>query len=872
MSEEREDGTPAEVERDVRDEVSFHLESAVRDLMAAGMTAESARVEALRRFGSVNGVRRRLHAIGRRRARRRRLTGWVKELGQDAAFAVRNLLRNPLFGVSMVAILALGVAVNAAVFRVIDGALLRPLPFPDGDRLVRVFAGDDLENRVPMSVPEYRDWVREVDVSVASVAFYQTGRTLLESGAEPRPIGVGVIEGDVMGVVGMPAVIGRSITTVDIRRGERVAMLGEVAWRTRFDGRTSVLGESVSFPGETYTIIGVMPSEARLAVQSGSVDVWIPLVDAEWMVRGTHFIHVAARLRPDLSLEAARASVDATMQSLIDAGTTDHGMQMLSIREQTVAASRPTLLAMSGAVAFVLLIVCANLANLFYAHALGRTQEFAVRASLGAASGRLVRQVLTEGAVVGLAGGVAGLVASRFLAGVVAASAGGAARLTATSMTDVRVAAFALGAAVLAGALVGAWPAVRSGRARLGERIGHGARTIGDRRSWRRRHWLVGAEIALSVVLLAGATLMVRSVSRLLDRDPGFDASGVLAFGVVLPATRYDDALMRQFYDDLLAAVRLLPGVTAAGATSHLPLGGSDTNGGYSIAGRDLSGDDQPHAMKRIVTPGYFEALGIPVVSGRLPTALDRADAPDVVVISETLASQYWPDGDAVGQRLSFSWGPPGEQTIVGVVGDILHDALDSDAGAMLYRTYAHFTMDAMTVTVRTDADVLQLVGPIREIVRSLDAELPLTDIRPMRAVVAASIGDRSRLMRLLAGFAAIALVLATLGVYAVASQGVQQRRREIGVRMAVGADRSAVLGMVIGQESVAVGLGLVVGVAGALAATRVLEASLFGVSPDDPAALGAAAILLGAAALLAIAVPAGRAARTEPAIVLRDG
>jgi predicted permease len=681
-----------------------------------------------------------------------------------------------------------------------------------------------------------------------------------------------VVEGDLAGVLGLRPVLGRAITPAEIRAGARVAMLDEAAWRSRYGGRPTVLGETLSFPGESYTIVGVLPSGARTALQTGGLLAWIPLVDAEWMVRGTHFIRVAARLRRDLTLAAAQSSVEATMQSLVDAGTTDHGMQLVGVREQTVAASRPTLFVLGGAVALVLLIVCANLTNLFHAHALGRAGEFAVRASLGAGRGRLARQVMTEGVVIGIAGGILGLVVSRTLTDVVGAATGGAARFAATGLVDLRIAGFSLAAALVSGALIGAWPAVRSGGAGLAGSLKDGVRTIGSRGAWRRRRLLVGAEVALSVVLLAGAALMVRSVSRLLDRDPGFDAGGVLSLGIVLPATRYDEAATARFYVDLIAAIRRLPGVTAAGAISHLPLGRSDTNGGFSIPGREFEAGQQPHTKKRIVTPGFFEAMRIPVVAGRLPTDADRSDAPDVVVVSESLARRYWPDGDAVGQRVSFSWGPPGEQEIIGVVGDIVHDGLDVEPGPMLYRTHQHFSMDAMTVMIRTGAEALELVAPIRQTIGTLDPELPLTDVQTMETVVTMSVGDRGRLMRLLSGFAGIALLLAALGVYAVASQGVQQRRREIGVRMAVGADARSVLGMVAKQELLVVVLGLAAGVAGALAATRVLEASLFGVSARDPLALAAAAILLGLAAAFAIILPARRAARTEPATVLREG
>ncbi len=863
-------GPPA-VERDVKDEVSFHIEAAARDLMAAGLDEATAQAEALRRFGNVRRVQDTLLTMGRRRERRRSFVHALVELRQDLRFAGRNLRRHPAYATLMVVILALGLAVLAAVFRVVDGALLRPLPFPDGERVARVYAGDDMANRFTISLPEYRDWVREVDVLDASAAFYTAGRTLTREGAEPEAITVGIVEGDLAAVVGLSPVLGRSITDEDVRRGERVVALDEAAWRTRFGASATIVGESLSFAGESYTVVGVMPAAARIFAQSSPVQAWVPLVETDWMVRGTHFLRVMVRVRPDLSVAAAAARADVTERTLVDAGTTDHGMLLIGIRDQIVADSRPVLLALAGAAGLVLLLVCVNLTNLFYAHALGRSGEFAVRSSLGAGRGRLVRQVVTEGLVVGAAGGVVGVLLARWLAGIVSAAAGGAALLAPTA-GDGRVIGFTMAAALLAGGMIGVWPALRAGRVRLGSGLSSGVRTLGDHRTWRRRRWLVGAEVALAVVLLTGAGLMVRSVARLLEQDPGFDADGVLTIELALPATKYDDAAIVRFFDDLLAQVRQLRGVTAAGATSHLPLGGSDTDGNFSIVGRDFPEDQRPQTMKRIVTPGYFEALRVPLLAGRLPSSADGRDAPEVVVITDALARQYWPDGSALGQRVRFSWGPNAEQEIVGIVGDIRHEGLDAAAMGMMFRTHAHFPMSVMTLTIRSSNDPMTLVPTVRGIVRSLDPDLPLREIQSMRAVLTASIGDRATLMRLLSGFAALALLLATLGVYAVASHAVQQRRREIGLHMAVGAGSRNVLTMIVGQEFVPIVLGLGVGVVAALGGARVLEASLFGVTPQDPAALAGATLSIATAAFVATFLPAARAARTHPATALRDG
>jgi predicted permease len=859
---------------DVRDEVAFHLEMQVRDLVAEGWAEDAARAEAVRRFGDIQRVERSMVDIGKSRVRATRRAQLLGDLRQDVRLALRQLRKRPGFALATVAILGLGVGASAAVFGVVDAALFRALPFPEHAELYYVMDRQGEEDVYSASLPEFEDWERDADFFEAIAAGATNLYTLMQDGV-PEQVQAGLIAGDLLGVHGLAPLVGRGFTAEEREAGVRVALLAEGFWRDRFAADPGVIGREIVLNDESYAIIGVMPREAAVLLDDPGVVLWLPLPQLEWMTRGLHFLTVVGRLADGVSVEQAEARRAAIERALIESAVTEHGIALHPVRDVLVGDARTLLLVLLGSVFFVLAIVCANLANLFLAHSMGRTREFAVRIAIGAGRFRLTRQVLTEALVLGVLGGLAGLALARVLAGAVVAASDDAAILAGASSLDGRVLAFALLVSLGCAVLFALWPALRLTHAALGRDLveAGGARAFGGRAAWRRRRLLVAAEVALSAVLLAGAGLLAKSLVLLLRVDPGFRSENVLTFEISLPDTRYDeDARISAFHEQLLERLRALPEVVAAGAANHVPLGGSNTSGSFQIPGRPEETDaPAPNANKRVVAAGYFEALAIPLRSGRTFRASDRAGAPDVVIISEAVARRYWPGVDPVGQRMRFGWGPGDEQEIVGVVGDVRHAGLDAAVAGEIYRPIGQFAFPGMTFVIRTRGAPSALAAAARAQVFALDPLQPIAAVRTMDAIVAASVAARRTFMLLITGFAALALILAALGIYAVTAQSVLQRRREIGLRMAVGARGGDVLRLVLRQEVAVVGLGLLAGTAGALASTRVLAASLFGVSATDPATLAFVLAALAAIGLIAALVPARRASRVDPAVTLRS-
>jgi putative ABC transport system permease protein len=634
-----------------------------------------------------------------------------------------------------------------------------------------------------------------------------------------------------------------------------------------------MIGQPLRLDQGVYTVIGVLPRAAQLLRAGGKAQLWLPGTEQPPFDRGFHFMRVLGRLRDDVTPAQAAARAQLMSKRIQGAGLTDHSVRLESARDVLVGDSRRILLVLLAAVGFVLLIVCANLANLFLTKSVERGREFAVRIALGAGRIRVLRQLLTESVLIAVLGGVAGLALAHVLIGVTRAVADKAGGLAPASSADPRVALFTLLVSATVGALFGLWPALRAARFDLAGILRESdGRSVGGRSAWRRRRVLVGFEIALSVVLLTGAGLLVRSLLSTLSESPGFDEHDVVAFGVSARGKRYeDDAGQAGYAQDLLSRVVQIRGVTAVGAVSHLPLDGGDTSGPLDIVGRDFPEGTAPEIKKRIATPGYFAALGIPLLRGRDFSAADRMGSRDVVIITESLARRFWPGRDPIGQRVRFGWGPGAEeQEIVGVVGDILHDGLDQPSQGMLYRPFAQFPQSGFTLVVKAPGDPAALVRAVRAAVHALDASVPLYQVRTMSSVIRESVAPRRSLMQMLVGFAALALVLAAVGVYAVTAQSVSQRTREIGVRLAIGATRNEILRMVLTAEAKVIAVSVVIGLTVAGAATGMLSSVLYGVSATDVTTFGAAAVLLSVVALAASCIPAIRAARLDPSSALR--
>jgi putative ABC transport system permease protein len=861
----------ADVAADVQTEVEFHLQTQVDELVAAGWPRERAREEALRRFGDLQGVRHELIRIGNRREGAMRRTQVFEDVGQDVRLALRQLRQRPFFALIAVTILALGIGANAAVFGVVDGMLLRPLPFPEGERLVYLQDVQDEESGLPASLPEFDDWQRVADFVSSATSLATNGFTLLGEGA-PELVYGGVLRGDPVRTLRLRAVHGRVFSDQEMRDAARVLMLAESYWQERFGG-ADVIGRSVRLNDDSYAVIGVLPDEIGVLRSFNPPSFWLPMQRHERMTRGLHFLQVIGRLADGVTMEQARERAKVVSARLRETGETMHGISLTPLREVLVGDVRDVLFILLGAVLFVLLIVCANLANLFVSQSLDRGREFGVRVALGAGRFRLVRQIVTESIVVGLIGGIAGLAVAYAIGDTIASVSTAAGMLAPASVVDQRVLAYTFAVAVLVAVTFGLWPAWRAAHAdaQLTLKEAGDTRTFGGRAAWRRRRALVAAELALSVVLLAGAGLLVRSTRNLLDVELGFQPANVLTFDVSIRSQRYESNYERaRFYAQLLERLRAIPGVRRAAATSHVPLTGGDTNGGFEIVGRDYPEGEGPNSRKREASPDYFVTLGIPVLQGRVFTEHDRAGSPDVVVISQALVERYWPGENPIGRRIRHNWGPGEEQEIIGVVGDVRHDGLDLPVGGTVYRPLYQFAQPATSIVLKTNGDTPGIIAGVRRELAALDPSLPIIGVSTLERAIANSVGPRRTMMLLLSGFAAVALLLAAVGVYAVTAQAVAQRRREFGVRMALGARAADVLRMILQQELAVILIGLGAGLLGAYAATRVLRASLFQVSATDPLTFGVAATVLVLIGLLATWIPARVATRTDPALALR--
>jgi predicted permease len=856
--------------RHVRDEIDFHIEKQVAELVAKGWTEEHARAEAIRRFGDAAAIEQALVRRAQRKSGRMKRTAIVDEMRAHLGFAVRQIRRRPAFAAAAVALLGAGIGLGTATFMVAYSALVQPLPFPQPEQLVFLhdLQGDDGYEYLA-SFPEIRDWA-EGSPFLSSVAGVSS-TTMVLARDVPAELEVGWMWGDWVEVVGLPLIAGRGPTPDELVARAPVVLLDEEAWQEWWSADPGLVGGAITLDDDLYTVIGVLPSEARLLADRSGVDLWMIMPELEVMGRGFHFMDVRARLAPGVTFSDAELGAESLADRLRETGVTRHGIRLQPAHEAILGDTRPAVAVLIGAALLVLLVLCINLAMLFATRTEERLGEFAVRGALGAESGRIVRQVLTEVILLGIFAGALGALAARGLTGVLATARPGP--LEAAVVTDdVLMLAFAIALAV-GSALLVCW-----GPARRATGLAPGTLLVGGLRHSARAHPLrrlmIASEVALSVILLVSAGLLLRSVDRLLSVDPGFQPRGGMTAWITLPESRYPVGPERvQLWDDLFAQVSRLPGVQSAGAIDLIPLGGSNTSGGFEIVGRDFPEEEGPSAKKRFTGPGALEALGIPLLQGRYFTDSDALGAPEVAVISRSLAERWWPAGDAVGQRIRFLWRTDGEQEIVGVVEDVRSDALDVPEEGTIYVNYRQLPIEAgaMSLVVRTSGAPTDLVEPIRRIVLDLAPTVPLSAPRSLEDLVDASVSERTRITGLLSTFAGVALALAALGLYAVTARSVGSRKREIGIRKAMGAGRASILGMVIREEAPPVAIGLVLGIAASLPAARVLGGLLYATEATDPVTLVAVCTTLAAAALAALLVPAWRATRIPPAIAVRD-
>ena len=800
-------------------------------------------------------------------------------LRQDLAYALRRLAHAPGFAVVAVATLALGIGANSAIFSVVDAVLLRPLPFPAPDRLVMV--SQTWEGKPTVYSPQNFLDLGAAARSFESLAAFDTGGITLTGQGAPARLEGAFVSAGFFDVLGARPVLGRGFAAGENEPGRnKVAVLGHALWRERFAGDPGVVGGTIHLNREPHVVVGVAP--ASLAHPAGA-QVWTPMeYDAVFRShsRGAWYLTVLGRLKPGVAVEAARDEVGmiaARLAREYPAQNEGVGATVRPLHQAMVGPSRTALLVLLGAVGLVLLIACVNVANLLLARAAARETELAVRAALGAGRRRLVRQLVTECLMLAALGGVAGvLLASASLGSLLALDPQGVPRLEEVRI-DRSVMAFAAGLSLLTGLLFGLFPAWHATAGPTAQTLREGGRGLAGG-GQRLRGGLVVAQMALAMTLLAGAGLLLRSFDRLRRVDPGFRPESALTFRLALPDGAYaEEARRSAFFTELLSRLEALPGVRAAGAVMGVPLGGLSYVLSFEVEGRPkLPPAQQPSMQVRVATPGYLETMGIPVRRGRSLQPQDTAGAPAVVVLSETAVRRFFPDEDPLGKRIVVGWRrpeglPPAGGEVVGVVGDVKELGLDQSDPPEVYIPYAQLPTSAMDVVLRTGVAPLSLTRSVSAAVARLDPELPVARLQTLDAIVARSVSEPRFYMLLLGAFAAMAVSLAALGIFGVMSYAVVQRRREIGVRVALGANPRDVLGMVLRQALLLALAGVGLGLLGALAFSRVIASLLFRLSPTDPMTLAAVGLVLTAVALLASYLPARRATRVDPLSALRS-
>ena len=814
------------------------------------------------------------------------------QLQQDVRYALRGMRREPTFVVIALLTLALGTGANTAIFSIVHAVLLAPLPYPDADRLVSVMNRWDGQARARLSNPEYLDYAemsRTMDIAALSA-----GTSPITGGAgEPERVPSAAVTTNIFEVLGRAPALGRGFTTEDVRNGNGVVIISDVLWRERFGRSANILGTTMNVSADPVTIVGVLPRDFVLPTdiqtgRSARLIVPLPLDPAAPRVRrGGHFLTGLGRLRPGVTREAAVAEMDTIVARLIQQYPDEHnqgnfGIVVGDLREDLLGASRPVLWMLGGAVGLVLLLACANVANLMMARGESRRRELSVRSALGASRFRMARQLVTEAFVLGALATTLGLVLAHWVTQAVL-SIGPAVlpRLSDVSLS-LPVISFAALLALATTVLSGAVPAWQLSRANAGEALKDGARggSSGARAAMRRA--LVVCQVSVAMVLLVGAGLLLKSYARVLSVPSGIDPQGVMTAMVTAPSGRYADlAAVSGFFTRVVEATRSLPGVEAAGASTGLPLAVASGDWGFDIEGRARVNGRRPgRADWYVVTPGYFEALRIPLRAGRLPLESDIEGAPGVIFLNETAAATLFPGQDPVGKRVRLSNTTGPEQpwrTIAGIVADVRQRGLDAEVRTEMfipYRQFQHFSANvqarAMTVVVRTSGQPEALVPSMRAELRRIDPEVPLADTRVMTDVMSASVADRRLHLLLVGSFALLAIVLATIGVYGVIAYDVLQRTREIGIRVALGASRGSVLSLMLRRGLSLVAVGSVIGLAAAAALTRPFSSLLFEVSPRDLAVFASVATLLGAAGALASYLPSWRATRVDPLTALR--
>jgi len=804
-------------------------------------------------------------------------------LVQDVRYALRSMRRRPSFTAVVLLTLALGIGANSAIFTVVNATILRPLPFADPPRIVD-FTHEDPYSSV--SEPEFWDYERGV-AGLEKLAAYSTPSIVLDGGdGDPLRTYTARVSRDFFDIVGVKPMLGRTFTPDEFSPSThaRVTVLGHRLWVQQFGADPRIIGKTVQITGTPFTVIGVMP--AAFTFPDVEASLWTPWrmnPDSLW-TRNNHYLRLVGRIAPSSSLAQVRAQVRTLdtrwMHDFPETYSPDKPLTgtVQPIADYLLGPTRPFLLALLGAVGLILLIASVNVANLLLVRGEARRKEVAIRAALGASRSRIMRQLMTESMLFAAFGALLGVAVAWVGTGVLVDLAPGDLPRIDQVSVDLRVVLFTIAITMLTGVAFGLLPALRMRRGDSADALRDGGKTSGHVASGAARRTLVVAEITLAVMILTGAGLLVRSLIQLRAMDLGFDPDGVMTLQVTLPRGKYNDTTAALFIDQLVSRTRSLPGVTSASAVDNLPISGSDNGWSIMIDGVVVKTiAEAPSARPEVVTPEYFRTMQTRMVRGRGFTPLDRAGAPFVAVVSEGLARTLWPGVDPIGHTLKMFGAQSPWTTIVGVVRDVKLRGLQKDIPGTMYFPYAqsgqsaYVTPTSMTLVARTNGDPTALAPQMRRIVRSLDGSAAISRVTPMRAVVGDSIASRRFTTLLLAGFAALALALAGIGIYGVVSYGVSQRTYEIGVRVAMGASAASIARLVMREAAGMTVIGLALGVAGALVADRLIRSMLVDVSAGDPLTLVSVVLLLAVVAATACALPARRAAAVNPTAALRN-
>ena len=815
----------------------------------------------------------------------------MESLFQDARYGVRLLLKNRSFTAVAIVALALGIGANSAIFSVVNSVVLRALPYRDSDRLVAIWSNlhqPGLE-KIVVSAPELVDF-KEQCVSFDELAAHDYEGVNVTGGDAPERIRASLVSPNLLPLLGINPITGRVFAPEEDQPGrELVAILSYSLWQRRFGGAADVIGRSLPVNGKSLEIIGVMPAGFRFP--DPETELYLPLVISPELLtednRGSHFLSVIAKLKPDVSIQQAQADLNSVAQRMSEAHSSTYsggfGASVISLRDDIVGDVRQTLFILLGAVGFVLLIACANVANLLLARAAARQKEVAVRTALGATRFRLVRQFLTESVLLAvIAGGIGLLLALWGIEFLVSLSPASIPRVGEIAL-DGRVVAVTMTVSLFTGILFGLAPALQFSKPELNEALKDGGRSATDgRRRQRLRNLLVISELTFSVVLLIGAGLMIKSFIRLQSVSPGFETENALTMRLSLPRSKYREFNQQSaFFQELMTRIESQPGVRSVGAINVLPLSGGTADRSFRIEGRTSApGDPGPDEELRFISPGYFTAIGIPLLKGRDFTHRDSSDAPRVTVVNKALAERYWPGEEALGKRIAYSGfgeGKPKWCEIVGIVGNIRHRGPDLPEKPEVYVPYlqplfgaATSNVGPMYLVVRTASEPASLTAAVRGEIASMDKDQPVSNIKTMSQRLDDSVAHRRFNMLLLGIFAGVAVVLAAVGIYGVMSYTVTQRTHELGIRMALGARTSNVLQLIMGQGLVLAGIGVLLGIATAFGLTRLMSTLLYEVSPTDSITFAVVSLVLTGVAMGACFMPAWRATKVDPITALR--